>query len=172
MGIGVGRRSDHRDRLTPSNTPAWIKTRIFSPVTEPECPSGIVSGIFDPVWVSHDPFGIVFGIFDPFDMVENPSRGWLGAGPKKSGGPAPQIAIVCTSVAQAPRPKLDPRHFEGDLLQYLSSLAQRGRCQGAHVVFAAAKGAKRQGIRSRGRCQGADVVFAAAKGAKRKGIRS
>ena len=56
---------DHRDRRTQSYTPAWIKTRIFSPATEPECPFGIVSGIIDPVWVSDDPFGIVFGIFDP-----------------------------------------------------------------------------------------------------------
>ncbi len=135
---------DHRDRRTQSCTHVWIKTRIFSPATEPECPSGIVSGIFDPVWASgypfgivfgifdpvwvsdHPsgivfgifdpvwasdyPFGIVFGIFDPVEMVESPSRGWLGAGPKKSGGgPAPQIAIVRLTVARDPRPKTDPR---------------------------------------------------------------
>ena len=106
-----------------SDYPFGIVFGIFDPVWASDDPFGIVFGIFDPVWVSDDPSGIVSGIFDPVDMVESPSRGWLGAGPKKSGGPAPQIAIVRTSVALAPRPKLDPRHFEGDLLQYLSSLA-------------------------------------------------
>ena len=91
---------------------AWIKTRIFNPVPDHDCPSGIVSGIIDPVSVSDDPSGIVFGIFDPVDMTESPSRGWLGAGPKKSGGPAPQIAIVHSTVAPDPFTKSDRRHSE------------------------------------------------------------
>ncbi len=46
-------------------------------------------------------------------MVESSSRGWLGAGPKKSGRPAPQITIVRSTMAPDPFTKSDRRQGAG-----------------------------------------------------------
>ncbi len=97
------------DPVWVADHPFGIVFGIFDPVWAPDYPFGIVFGIFDPVWAPDYPFGIVSGFFDPVDMPESPSMGWLGAGPKKSRGPAPQITIVRSTVARDPRPKTDPR---------------------------------------------------------------